>query len=251
MKVTIFLAFTSLLIIWSGGPVHAAALEVLGDENFPPYSFVEGDIVKGIDVEQVREAANRAGLEVSIRLVPFKRMLALIEAGKAPLGFAAFITTGRQAYAHYTTVPLHRSSMSVFARREDGLEYGGLEDLVGKTVLINVGFSISDAFDSHVAANRINVREVRDTRTGIRSLARGKANYYAGNRITTLYRLKLENLLGEIQPLTPPLTEGRGAFLIVSKRADRALELQSAFDQALKAMAADGTIEAIMARYTQ
>lgn len=232
-------------------PALAESLEILGDASFAPYSFVEAGRVQGIDVDQVREAADRAGMDITIRLVPFKRMLALVEAGKAPMGFAAFVTPERQAFAYYTETPLHRSEMSVFTRTGEDFTYRRLVDLAGETVLINVGFSISDDFDDFVKKKRIRVREVRDTSAGIKYLLRGKARFYVGNRITTLYQLKLEQRLEDILSLPNPLTQGRGAYLIISKRFDRAIEMRDAFNRALAEMLEDGTTERILAHYTR
>lgn len=55
---------------------------IYGDENYPPYSYVENGIFKGIYTEIIREAAKEIeGYNVELKPVPWRRGLKLIENG--------------------------------------------------------------------------------------------------------------------------------------------------------------------------
>src|SRR4051812_7612682 len=74
----------ALLAVAACGPARAAAPLLLVNAPYPPFVNPRGDPQgEGIDVEIAREALRRGGYTVELRIVPWKRALAMLEGGEA------------------------------------------------------------------------------------------------------------------------------------------------------------------------
>ena len=74
-------------------PLTANALSVVGDDDFPPFSYRKPDgTLHGIDIEVITELQNHLGIELSIELVPWKRLLIMTKQGFVFGSFSLFKT---------------------------------------------------------------------------------------------------------------------------------------------------------------
>jgi polar amino acid transport system substrate-binding protein len=127
---------------------HATEKVVLyGDENYPPYSYMENGRFTGIDVDILRLAAILLSPQYQIQLapIPWKRGLAMMEKGRA---FGLF-PPGRKldrTYIDQYSIPILRESVVVFCNRlvMRTSRRNFPEDFAGLTIGINAGFLLSD-----------------------------------------------------------------------------------------------------------
>ena len=97
--------------------VAAESFNVVSDDDFPPYSFIDSDKkVKGIDVDLLHEMAKRLGIEVNIKLVPWKRLLLMTEKGDIFGAFSLFKTPARELFSLFTH-PVHYSTFVLFTSK--------------------------------------------------------------------------------------------------------------------------------------
>ena len=224
-------------------------LFLVGDNHNIPacYENREGKIV-GIDVDIVREVMRRNDLEVVIKLLPWKRVIAMLKNGDAHGGFPFFITPERQEYLLYTETPVHRVNMMVYVRPGNEFEFKEISDLHGRVVGINRGYSISSEFDSSVKDGKIRLREINEADQLVKMLLIGRFDVIVAKQSEVqafLYKANLElSSLGS-------LTEGKGSFFVLSKTSSlqKKEDLLKRINHTMSEMKADGTIEKITKSY--
>lgn len=248
-KLTFFSVLIYLLMTLSVS-AKSKPLYFLGDDDFPPFSFEEKGKIVGIDVDIVKEAAKRLNLKVKIKLNSWKGLLRATEMGKCDGSFSLFKTAEREKYAMYTA-PVHYSTYMLFVKKEDGFKFSSVSDLYGKTVGLNKGFSISDDFDKAVKNKKIKVQYVNGDVINIKRLMAGKSDVLVGNLHTIQYTLKQLGLVGKIKFLKTPITQKRGAFLVLSKKSKQKdkKHLQAKFQETIEEMYKDGTVQRIEQKY--
>lgn len=173
---------------------HAAEQVVLyGDENYPPYSYIENGKFTGIDVDILLLAAARLSPAYELKLTPtpWKRGLAMLENGTAFGLFPPGHKHKRSYIDQYSTV-IHRESIVVFCNRQVmhaprnnfPADYGGL------TIGINAGFLLSDRLVQ--AANRgiVTLEPAKDNDANLKKLAMHRIDCYASDRDAALFSAK-------------------------------------------------------------
>ena len=68
-------------------------LVVATNAEFPPYEFMDGDNIVGLDMEMAQAVCDILGMELKIENMAFDSILAAIESGKADVGIAAMTAT--------------------------------------------------------------------------------------------------------------------------------------------------------------
>lgn len=229
----------------------AAALSVVTDENLPPYSFVRGGEVVGIDVDMLNEAARRLDVELHIRARPWNRALEECRTGEAQFAMPLFLTPQRAAFATFVA-PVHYSTLGVFVAKGREFAFSGIADLAGKRIGVNRGFAISEEIDQTMRDGTIVVEEVASTDLNIQKLLLGRIDAFVANVINTRHFLKGLPDPGRVVLLPKAYSERRPAYLVASNAAaisDRE-RTTTALRAVLESLHADGTYERIVAKYT-
>ncbi|MGP4843450.1 substrate-binding periplasmic protein [Marinobacter sp. 1Y8] len=212
---------------------------------YPPYVIENGGLT-GIDVDVVREVGKRLGIDITIRLEPWKRLEEALAAGLRDCVFSYFKTEPRKAYALYTSVPLHITPYTLFVRTDKKPVTGKLQDLFGKTIGVNRGFQTTPEFESAKRLGQIKVIEVGKDEQSMRMLALGRVNAVLTNDDVGRYMIRKLGL-EDIEPLMPPMSI-TPAYLVLRKTPD--LEpLLDQFNWALFEILKDGTYESIRSRH--
>jgi len=216
--------------------------------EFAPFGFTENDTLTGIEVDLVQEIAHRLKFDISLTMMPWKRMLQFMEDGTIDCMFAAFKTPEREVYMDYTSVPIHISSLVFFEKDGSHIKFETLEDLKGLTVGLVRGFKTNEAFDAAVSKGVFRVDEVNNFDQNFKKLSAGRVdlvlvNRHVGGRI--LKKLGITN----VHPLPVPLS-ATPAYLTFSKKRQHA-DLVSLFDIELKKASSDGTYRKIFEKYIQ
>ena len=251
MRIKKIIIFIVLLLFIEDMGFAEQKLFLVGDNNNVPacYENKEGKIV-GVDVDIIREMAIRAGIDVTFKLLPWKRVLSMIEQGTAHGGFPLFVTPERQEYSLYTKVPVHRVVMMVYVKQGNEFKFEKLSDLYGKTIGINRGFSISPEFDLAVREEKLSVHEVNETHQLIKMLWTNRLKVVIAKQTNVGLYLKET---GKKLTALGSVSEGKGAFLVLSKAAEleNKEQLHQTIDRVMLDMEKDGTIEKITKNYIE
>ena len=91
MKKVLFLALAAALL--SGCAEKGASLKMITEATFPPYEFLRGSEIVGIDVEICKAVAKKLGREFAVESVNFDSVIPTVISGKADLAAAGITVT--------------------------------------------------------------------------------------------------------------------------------------------------------------
>ncbi len=223
MKRSYFIIGIILLCI-SKSALSDNPLIFVGDDDFPPYSYQNNGKLVGIDVEIIQEMAKRLKLDITIDLVPWKRLIRMTQNGQCDGSFSLFHTKKRESFAFYAfSQPIHVSRFPVFFKKDKKIQFNTIKDLYGKTIGINRGFSISEAFDTAVKQGKIIVNEENEVDVNIVLTANNKIDGFTNNYDVTKYKIKNIHRLKQYKKLIfhtqKSISDHRNAYVVLSKNA--------------------------------
>ncbi len=213
-----------LLLILSQPLLSADTLLFVGDDDFPPYSYKENGRLVGIDIEIIEEMASRMTLDITIKLVPWQRLIIMTKNGQCDGSFSLFHTREREKYALYAfSQPIHVSRFPLFYKTDKSIQFNTIEDLYGKTIGINRGFSISREFDQAVKQGKIRVNIENEVDENIFLTANGRIDGFTNNYDVTKYKIKHVERLAPyknmIHHTQKSISDLRNAYVVLSKNA--------------------------------
>ena len=194
-----------LSIFATGAACAASPVLIYGDDDYPPYSYVENGQLKGIYTEIVREAAQAMPqYQVQLRPVPWKRGVLMLQTGEAFALYPPYLWRDERPYMRYS-VPLLMEQMVVFCNQEVvarrklehwPADYGGLH------IGINAGFLLGDAgLTQALRSGKVVLDAAKGTRTNLLKLMRGRIDCYVSDRLSAQW--ELQRIRREGAPGTP------------------------------------------------
>lgn len=246
-RIKLLLCF--LLLILCLQPAYSQAPLVLSTVNgFPPYSYLKDGKLTGIDIEIIKEMAQRLNLDIKLVTATWKGVMHQVEAGMVDGGFAAFLTPERQNFSLYTA-PLHYEEFHLFVNAENKILFEQFDDLNGKTIGKESGAFISDEFQRAVDRKIFTLHEGKND-SNLKMLAVKRLDGVVGHLDMMKYQiqnLKLKQNIAPVAAISPP----KAAYLILSKKSKYPglLQLQKSIKKQLLIMQKDGTYERISNRY--
>lgn len=230
----------------------AEPLKIIGDDDFPPFSFkAEDGSLVGSDINVLAELEKRLGIEFEIELAPWKRLLLLTEQGKVAGSFALFDTPERREFSHFTH-PVHYSTYRLFTKKGHSLDFNSIEDLYHKRIGIQAGFATHPELEEAVKSGHIKFIQVFSHNDLFKRLTSGALDAIIGNKHVVQYKLKHEfkHLADDIE-MGPAVQESRGAYLVLSKRSDieNLDDLQKKIKTTLEEMEKEGVTQKIIDQF--
>ena len=105
--------------------------------EFPPYEYLEGDKVVGIDAEMAAAVAEKLGMELKIEDMAFDAIIPALTSGKVDMGVAGMtVTEDRLLSVNFSDT--YATARQVIIVTEDS-EIAGVADLTGKTIGVQQG----------------------------------------------------------------------------------------------------------------
>ncbi len=113
-------------------------LKMITEATFPPYEFLRGKEVVGIDVEICRAVAEKLGKKFEVESVNFDSVIPTVISGKADLAAAGITVTEDRKQNVDFSVPYVKTGI-VFIYKAEGSAYLKGEDAKGKRVGVQGG----------------------------------------------------------------------------------------------------------------
>lgn len=243
----IFGGFVACLWLLSAN-IHAADLPrqlTCYSTAFEPYVIDRGDEIVGVDVEIVQLVGRELGITVNFRLMPWKRLEHELKKGKVDCVAAYFRTLDREAYMHFTHVPLHITAYTLFVGKNSPA-YAPLEQINQWSIAVNRGFKTTPELELAVKEKRVELVELNSTRQGFEMLQLDRVDAVLTNLHVGRYLTK-QHFPGAFQPVKPSLSATPAYFVFARKKE---LEpLVPLFDEALMNVMIDGRYMEIFERY--
>ena len=112
-------------------------LKMITEATFPPYEFLRGQEIVGIDVEICRAVAQKMGLTFQSETVDFDSVIPAVISGKADLAAAGITVTEDRKKNVDFSIPYTTTGIVVIYKLSDG--YAGPESLKGRRIGVQAG----------------------------------------------------------------------------------------------------------------
>lgn len=220
--------------------------QVVGDEQFAPYSFVtvDDDTPRGLDVELVDAVLREAKVEYRIRLYPWARVKRMLERGEAQMAFQFAGTPQRQE--QYLLVGPLRSGSTVFmtTTKTAIADWRTLDDFAPYVIGQVHGYAYEETFDRADLARDTSAQNPRQL---VSMLLAGRIDIIVGDRVQLLYFVQEQRAQEQVRILPRPLIE-MPRFVAFAKGD---IERARRFSQALVQLRNNGVLQRIQQRWAQ
>ncbi|MBA3953821.1 amino acid ABC transporter substrate-binding protein [Candidatus Dependentiae bacterium] len=213
--------------------------------DFPPFSYRDLDnTIVGLDIDIVKELANRLNLTLELKDRPFTTLLPEIELGRIHVIAAGMTPTPERAKnVHFTKSYVTGNPLLVVTLAKNP-KLTSLEELKNKTVAVNTGY-IADLYMSNIPdITLVRLPKLADAFTALES---GKA--YAlvvSNYSLKPYLKELDKDGNKFNTLRLEETDENYALAVSSKLpASFAQDIEKTLDT----MQADGTLDALKQKW--
>ena len=233
----VMLAFMALFLTSCGEKeVERGKLIMVTNATFPPYEFYQGSRIVGIDADMVREIAKRNNLELVIEDMAFDSVIAAVQTGKADVAASGItVTEDRKKQIDFTTSYV-KADQVIIVRKDSDIV--GPESMRGK----RIGVQHGTTGDMYVTENLQEPERFQDGALAVASLVTGKID------AVVLDSAPAEEHVARnkgIRILPMALVSEEYAMAVSKSRP----ELLAMFNRTMAEMKADGTMDAIWARY--
>lgn len=242
MKKIVSFAMAALLSVTAltgcGGSVDADnKLTMATNAEFPPYEYMEGGNVVGLDVDMAKAVAEKLGMELEINNINFDAIIPAIQSGKADIGVAGMtVTEDRKLSVDFTDS--YTTATQVIIVNEENPAVTSATDLSGKKIGVQLG-TTGDIYatDESDSVERFNK---------------------GADAIMALSQRKIDCVMIDEEPAKKFVESNEGLvildeefaveeYAIALKKGNT--ELQEKINGALKELKADGTLDSIVAKY--
>lgn len=235
----------SLAVFAAIGPGPAGSQEPIAigvDAAYPPYMYAAAGQPAGLYVDLIGAVFERMGLPITIEAMPWPEAVERIDRAESGLG-GAYKNDVRLEKYDYSEAILEETLM-VYVRSGDEFPFDGLDDLEGRLVGVNSGWSYGQAFDDARANGIITAEEAASDTTNLMKLRDGQidaaiVDSLAAHIIITGH----DDLKEAIVALPNPMATNKG-YLAFNKQAGNRLLLED-FNHVLSAMKTDGSFDSV------
>lgn len=128
---------------------ESGSITMYTNAAFAPFEYVDGQNVKGVDVEIGLEIAKALGVELKVENVAFDSIVPGVQSGKAAFGAAGITITDDRKESVDFSVEYYTSTQYIICKEGDS--FASVADLTGKKIGVQLGttgdFMINDAID--------------------------------------------------------------------------------------------------------
>ncbi|MBB3232686.1 amino acid ABC transporter substrate-binding protein [Halomonas stenophila] len=230
------------IAIAGGAQAQEETLKVGMSGGYFPFTFVEQDTLKGFEVDVMEAVAEEMDAEVAFVTANFSGLFGMLESGRIDtIANQITITEERQAKYVFTQPYVYDGAQVVVKEGNEAI--GGVEDLRGKTVAVNLGSNYEQLLRELPYADEIDIRTYESNIE--QDTALGRVDAFVMDRVSASQVIQEKPL-----PLAlagQPFSEIRNALPFRDTEADRAL--RDRVDAALTALREEGTLSEISERW--
>ncbi|SDT89318.1 PAS domain S-box protein [Desulfobacula phenolica] len=170
---------------------HNPTVTVAATPDWPPFEFLDSGDYKGLHVDILRLAAQKAGLKIKPVFDNWTNLTDQLKKGALDLCPGLTVTDERKKYLVFTD-SVSESWKVMITRIRDTVE--SLDDLEGLTVTVEQGYSTQTFLKNNFPG--IKLLLVDNTLSAIKAVITGRANAYIGNQAAAFYQIKQNSLSG-------------------------------------------------------
>lgn len=216
------------------------------EDNWPPFAdrdYKDG----GYTTEIAKEVLERMGYRVELHFLPWARAISMTQNGKYA-GLPGIYFSEERAKSLAFSDPIFEVEQVFFCNNNSEIVYqGDLQELKPYMIGIVRGYAHGEKFDQ---ATFLNKNEVSSSEDNIRMLLRNRIDLLVDTKKSISYLLQ-EKFPEDINSLTAlePALLTRKVYMAFSKNRPDYKQLITDFNNTLKIIRLDGTIEKLDQKY--
>ena len=205
--------------------------------EFPPYEYIEGSDIVGIDIEFSKAIADKLGMKLEIEDMAFDSIISAVQSGKADFGAAGMTVTDERKKQVDFSVSYYTGKQVIIVK--EGSSIKSADDLEGKKIGVQLG-TTGDIYTSSDYGDE-NIEKFNKGYEAVLSLSQGK----------------IDAVVIDDQPAKEFIKEINGLQILESEYVSedyamvfkKGSNLVEKFNKAIKELKEDGTFDAIIAKY--
>ncbi|MBQ6129330.1 MAG: basic amino acid ABC transporter substrate-binding protein [Lachnospiraceae bacterium] len=136
-SIIVMLAVCAMTVLCACGSGSSGKLVMATNAAFPPYEYVEGSEIVGIDAEIAKLIADDLGKELVIEDMAFDSIIAAVQSGKADIAMAGMtVTEDRKQNINFSD-PYTEAAQVIVVKNDSTVATP--DDLAGKTIGVQIG----------------------------------------------------------------------------------------------------------------
>ncbi|MDP3845494.1 MAG: transporter substrate-binding domain-containing protein [Pseudomonas sp.] len=222
----------------------AAPLQMVAN-NFPP--FTDQTLpYNGLAVDLVSTALSRAGFASEYQEVPWARAIEGLQHDRYDLTVATWFAPERAVYGQFSD-PYFTNTIRFIRKKGSHVEFKQLSDLRPYLISVVRGYAYAPAFDSDASLKK---HPVTSFASAARMLALGRVQLTLEDETVAQHAFngELRDIRDELEFLPKPLSESP-LHILVRRSHPQHQQIIDGFNQAIRAMQADGTYQTILKRH--
>ena len=218
--------------------VQEGKLVMCTNAEFPPYEYHDNNTIVGIDADICAAIAEKMGLELEIEDIAFDSIIPEISSGKADIGAAGMtVTEDRKQNVDFSETYAKASQVIIVTENS---EVKGFDDLKGKKVGVQTG-TTGDIYVTGDLGDECVERYAK-----------------CMEAVQALSQTKIDAVVIDGEPAKKYISEVPGLKILDESYTDEEYaiairkgntELLDAVNKAIGELKADGTLDAIVAKY--
>jgi len=215
-------------------------------EDFPPFNYMENDVMKGMSTEVVLAVLEEVGVKPNIKLLPWARAYRIATTEKNHIIYSIVRDQDREELFHWIgAIASYHTSLYKLKARED-IEIKSLND--AKAYLI--GCSRSDVITSHLKRNGFTRLDIVTTDVqNLHRLIRGRVDLIGYEEASFVQKVQQEGLDLSLYEKAYRVEDLSGdLYMAFSKSSDTTLVHK--FQEGLQVIKERGVIKNIQTNYS-
>ncbi|TNJ41277.1 amino acid ABC transporter substrate-binding protein [Phaeobacter sp. B1627] len=207
-----------------------------------PFTFVRQDVLQGFEVDVMNAVGAETGLGIEFETMSFSGLVGALDAGRIDtIANQITITPEREAKFAFTQAYVLDGAQVV--TREGNGEIGGVEDLRGKIVAVNLGSNFEQLLNELPFADEVTIKTYESNIA--QDTALGRVDAFVMDRVSSAQLIQESPL--PLQLAGQPFSEIRNALPFRDDAEGRAL--RDTVDAALTTLRENGTLTEISLKW--
>ena len=240
----LFLGLTFSICLYAGQIV-----ELAGDKDYPPYSYSENGVAKGVYVDIIKSIFSKIdGYDVKFKMMAWKKAQIMVKTGKVVGFFPPYYSKQRLRWTKFSE-PILNEKTIIFAKDEFIKKNKVFpKDFYGTTLCLNRGFMPEvmggDKLVKAIKNDKIKLVEASKNKDCLNRVKRGLADFYINDQFIDISNFSMID-----RGLSLKSNSGHIGFSLKDKKYPYIDDLKTKIDNTIVLMKKNGDIENIVKKY--
>lgn len=214
--------------------------------DYPPYMIVnEKNEVSGMDVDVVSAAFREVDQSVAFGVLPWKRVMKLMQVGEIAGGLSCSKRKGRESFMQFSDYISETRQAAITREGMDTSKIKNLDDLQNYSVTTISGWGTENKLRAH----QIEYVESKDIRSGVVNILHRGVDVLYGPEIPSMHSAKMMGENNRIKATYLNDIPANKLHLCVSKGYPNSEEIVASFNRGLAIIKQNGKYKEIQATY--